>query len=80
MKPDELRQLIQDYGFCFGTPSGERVLKDLARQCYEDAVTFVPGSSDGTAFNEGKRWVILHIRRALDTHPDSVLDRKESND
>jgi hypothetical protein len=78
MKRDELIQLVKDYEYIFATEQGKRVLKDLSNQCYEHCVTFVPGSADGTAFNEGKRWVALHIRRMLETDPHQI--GKDSHD
>jgi hypothetical protein len=66
MTPEEqAKQLVRDYQFAFGTPDGLRVLEDLSKQCYEHELTFVDGNPNGTAFNCGKRYVILHIRRLL---------------
>lgn len=65
MTKDDIKQLVMDYQGTFGSEEGRRVLADLSKQCYADALTFVPGSPDGTAFNEGKRYVILHIQRLV---------------
>ena len=72
MTTDELKQLVMDYQGTFGTPEGKRVLKDLETQCYANALTFVPGSPDGTAFNEGKRYAILHIQRLVAANPNTM--------
>lgn len=58
-------QLTMDYLNAFTTESGKRVLDNLSRECYENAVTFIRGEPDSTAFNEGKRYIMLHIRRIL---------------
>ena len=66
MTPEEQKkQLIRDYQFTFGSPDGLRVLEDLSLQCHEDTLCHVNGNPDGSAFEEGKRYVILHIRRLL---------------
>jgi len=66
MTPEEqAKQLVRDYQYVFGSPDGLRVLKDLSKQCYEHELTFVNENPLGTAFSEGKRYVILHIRRLL---------------
>jgi len=66
MTPEEQKkQLIRDYQFTFGSPDGQRVLADLSLQTYENMMTYVDDNPHGTAFNEGRRAVILHIRRLL---------------
>ena len=72
MIADEIKQLVMDYQGTFGTPEGKRVLEDLEKQCYANALTFVPGSPDGTAFNEGKRYVILHIQRLVAANLNTI--------
>jgi len=70
MTPEEQKQqLVRDYHFVFGSPDGQRVLADLAVQGYEDILTYVPGDANGSAFNEGKRYMVLHIRRILKLEP-----------
>ena len=58
-----------DFGNAFNTEGGERVLENLSKECLENDLTFVRGESDSGAFNEGKRYVILHIRRILAMTP-----------
>ena len=72
MTKDDIKQLVMDYKGTFGSEEGKRVLIDLAKQCYADALTFVPGSPDGTAFNEGKRYVILHIQRLVAANLNTI--------
>ena len=55
-----------DYGLTFGSDYGKRVLSDLYRFCGMAQPSFVPGSSDETAFNEGKRRVFLRIAAFLE--------------
>ena len=63
------------------------VLADLARLCHATHSTIVPGDPHGTAFNEGKRAVWLHIADLLalgpeDFHPpvQEVSDHDRSRD
>ena len=70
---EEQRQLLKDYKGTFATEEGKRVLKNLSNECYETLVTFVEdknGGALGTAYNEGKRYVIMHIRRLIEQKPD----------
>ena len=64
-EPNATNSLIKDYKRTFEGPEGERVLANLSMQCYENDPTFVDGNPNGTAFNEGKRFVLLHIRRLI---------------
>ena len=80
MTPDELTELVRAYNRLFASEDGKRVLEDLSRACYESAVTFVNQNPTGTAFNEGKRFVMLHIRRRIATdleHPPEPVARTE---
>lgn len=47
-----------------GSPQARQVLEDLSRLCFAATTTFVPGDPVATAFNEGKRTVLLHILEA----------------
>lgn len=58
-----------DFHNAFNTEGGKRVIENLSKECLENDVTFVSGESDSTAYNEGKRYVILHIRRILAKKP-----------
>jgi len=63
-----------DFQNSFDTEGGKRVLENLSKEGLENDVTFVRGESDSTAFNEGKRYMILHIRRILAKKP---VERQE---
>lgn len=69
---DKAKQLIRDFQGTFGTPEGKRVLDELSKECFEGRNTFVLNNPDGTAFNEGKRYVILYIRDMLTKDPNVV--------
>lgn len=58
-----------DFHNAFDSEGGKRVLENLSKECLEDELTFVRGESDSAAFNEGKRYVILHIRKILAKKP-----------
>lgn len=70
MTPDEQKKIAADYRAAFHGPQGERVLKHLASHCFEDRRTFVEGSPDRTAYNEGRRSVLLGIRNMLKVNPN----------
>lgn len=47
------------------TDNGERVLEDLEKRCNVHSSSYVAGDANATAFEEGKRAVILHIHNML---------------
>lgn len=47
------------------TDNGERVLEDLEKRCNMHSSSYVAGDANATAFEEGKRAVILHIHNML---------------
>lgn len=57
----EIKQLRQMYSDTFGDHSGKKVLGDLEARCNWRASSYVAGDANATAFEEGKRAVILHI-------------------
>ena len=77
---ERLKQLIMDYKNCFLSESGKRVVENLSRECYENAVTFIRNEPDSTAFNEGKRYVLLHIKRILSKNPNETRPESVIND
>lgn len=69
-REDKAKQLIIDYMNTFTSESGKRVRENLSLEGYEKDVTFVKDDALGSAFNEGKRYMILHINRMLARKPD----------
>jgi len=57
----ELTQLRDMYKQTFGSDVAQKVLKDLEARCNWRALSYVAGDANATAFEEGKRAVILHI-------------------
>ncbi len=72
MDKDEVKQLIRDFQCVADTPEGKRMLEHLSQECLECVSTFVSGNQFGTAFNEGKRYVILYIRGMLARDPNII--------
>jgi hypothetical protein len=68
-KNDEQKQLLRDFRECFATEGGKRVLERLSKLCRENEPSFVDRNTHYTAYNEGKRCVILHIRKMLAKDP-----------
>ena len=68
-------QMISFYRDCFTSYAGKYVLADLCRHCNLETNTFNPENSHVTAFNEGKRAVVLHILNTLDLNSNTYLDQ-----
>lgn len=63
---------------CFDSPAGEFVLAWLYDLTKMGQSSFVRGSPDQSAFNEGKRWVILQIQGQMRID-DNELFRRARN-
>ena len=61
----ELEQLKHMYKTTFDSESGQKVLRDLEGRTNWRALSYVAGDANATAFEEGKRAVILHIHNML---------------
>ena len=62
---EEEEQYVRDVKEVFSGDNGERVLAKLSRLCHEHKATYVDQNTTGTAYNEGKRCVMLHLRAML---------------
>jgi len=58
---EQIAQLKVMYKDAFGNNAGKKVLSDLEIRCNWRASSYVAGDANATAFEEGKRAVILHI-------------------
>ncbi len=58
---EKIKQRNSDFLQTFSGPQGERVLAYLSVFCLKKSGTFVSGSPDKSAFNEGARAVMLEI-------------------
>jgi len=65
------------YKAIFAGDIGQHVLGDILQQCGTDVQSFVPGSPDETAFNEGRRRVGNYIEKMLNM---STTDAKRIAD
>ena len=63
--PDERGRIALAIQKCFDTEDGKIVLERLSKLCNENEPCYVDGNSMGTAYKEGQRSVILHIRKML---------------
>ncbi len=63
---DKRRDLRAAYLRLFRSPDGEAVLADLDRRGFARASTFAPGDPYRTAYNEGFRGMVLHIRSMME--------------
>lgn len=78
MTPAQLDRL-KDYSIAFGTDQGKRVLEDM-RRSYCKRTSHVDGDPYTTAFNEGRRDVVLSIERALEVIKDPLLYEQGEQD
>lgn len=62
----------QQYKNVFATPDGEYVLADLIKFTRAREQSFIHGSPDETAFNEGMRRVITRIERMTQMTPQDI--------
>ena len=62
----EQKATVAAYQKLLARPEAELVLNDLSKECYENVLTFVKDDPYGSAFNSGKRYVILHIRKLME--------------
>ena len=68
-KEKRRRTLYHDF---FNLPEGKEVLADMARRHYVYATTHVPNDPYYTAFNEGRRAVILELMKLANAPIDQV--------
>lgn len=61
----EISRLKDLYRQTFNSDSSEKVLADLEARCNYRASSYVAGDANATAFEEGKRAVILHIHNMM---------------
>lgn len=61
----EIEKLKDLYRQTFNTDSSVKVLADLEARCNYRALSYVAGDANATAFEEGKRAVILHIHNMM---------------
>ncbi len=76
---ERIKQRNSDFLHVFSGPHGERVLAYLSVFCLKKEGTFVNGSPDKSAFNEGARAVILEIDHWLE-YDLSTLDETGETD
>jgi hypothetical protein len=61
----EIEKIKDLYRQTFSTDSASKVLADLEARCNWRATSYVAGDANATAFEEGKRAVILHIHNMM---------------
>ena len=57
----EIEKLKDMYRQTFDSDAGKKVLTDLEARCNWRTSSYVAGDANATAFEEGKRAVILHV-------------------
>jgi hypothetical protein len=73
-----LRQRNQRYRLVFAGSAGAFVRDDLFRLGHVGRPTYVPGDPAATAFNEGKRFMALHIAAILELPDATIVERAQS--
>jgi hypothetical protein len=77
-RAEEIDARRSDFQRCFDTPAGEKVLAYLYESCSFHNTTFVSGSPDHTAYNEGRRSVMLEIMGYLVMDDESLFQLARS--
>lgn len=62
----QVEQIKLMYGDVFTSEAGKKVLADLESRCNWRISSYVAGDANATAFEEGKRAVLLHIHNMLE--------------
>lgn len=70
----DLLRRRQDYRLLFSGERGKRVLRDLMRRHFVLRSTQIAGDSHESAFNEGRRAVVLDILQACNADEDQVRE------
>ena len=73
------KQVIQDFKETFATEHGLRTLERLGKFCKKDAECYAKGDTYETAYNSGRRSVILLIQRQLNRDLGETKQRKAKN-
>ena len=60
--PNKMKLMYKDL---FTSEAGKQVLADLEARCNWRTSSYVAGDANATAFEEGKRAVLLHIHNML---------------
>jgi len=62
---DQINELKRMYTDVFSGTAGKKILTDLESRCNWRGSSYVAGDPNATAFEEGKRAVILHIHNMI---------------
>jgi len=73
-----LLQRNRRYRLVFAGGAGAAVRDDLFRLGHVGRPTYVPGDPTATAFNEGKRFMALHIAALLNLPDAAIVERAQS--
>lgn len=76
---DRILQRNQRYRLVFAGSVGAFVRDDLFRLGHLGRPTYVPGDPVATAFNEGKRFVALHVASILNLSDEEIVARSNSD-
>lgn len=69
-REDKAKQLVMDFLNAFTSEGGKRVLERISVLCNENEPTYVDNNALGSAYKEGQRSIILHIRKMLSKDPN----------
>ncbi len=72
-----LLQRNQRYRLVFAGAAGAAVRDDLFRLGHVGRPTYVPGDPQATAFNEGKRFMALHVAALLNLPDATIVERAQ---
>ena len=75
---DRILQRNQRYRLVFAGSVGAFVRDDLFRLGHLGRPTYVPGDAVATAFNEGKRYMALHVASILNLSDEEIVERAQA--
>jgi hypothetical protein len=73
-----LLQRNRRYRLVFAGEAGAAVCDDLFRLGHVGRPTYVPGDPTATAFNEGKRFMALHVAALLGLPDATIVERAQA--
>lgn len=76
---EQMIEVLKDYKAFSEAKFSQGIIDELTNECYFNDVSFVIGDSHSTAFNEGKRYVLLHILDMISASKKKIEEEKTTN-
>lgn len=73
---EEKQNLALEIQKALSTIHGKKLLEHLSDLCHENEPTYIDQNSNGSAYHEGQRSVILNLRAMLSKNINKVIQEK----